>query len=124
MTTSAEVCIPNINMPERRKRLRFGIVAFAVALLALAVLLVTGADPIWRLLLFAPFAGAASGYFQWKDQTCVGFASMNARKIGDTLETIEDPTELAQVRLQARRVQIKAALAGVLLTAAAFLLSF
>jgi hypothetical protein len=36
--------------------------------------------------------------------------------LGDQVEKIEDPTELAQVRRQARRVNIKAVLAGIVLT--------
>jgi hypothetical protein len=38
------------------------------------------------------------------------------------MEQIEDATELAQVRLQARRIQTKALLAGLLLTLIALVL--
>lgn len=36
--------------------------------------------------------------------------------MGDTVEKIEDPAELAQVRRQARQVNIKSVLAGIALT--------
>ena len=36
--------------------------------------------------------------------------------MGDQVEKIEDPAELAQVRKQARRVNIKTVLAGIVLT--------
>jgi len=36
--------------------------------------------------------------------------------LGDEVEKIEDPAELAQVRKQARRVNIKAVVAGIALT--------
>jgi hypothetical protein len=36
--------------------------------------------------------------------------------LGDKVEKIEDPAELAQVRRQARQVNIKAVLAGIVLT--------
>ena len=36
--------------------------------------------------------------------------------MGDEVEKIEDPAELAQVRKQARRVNIKAVVAGIALT--------
>ena len=36
--------------------------------------------------------------------------------MGDKVEKIEDPAELAQVRRQARRVNIKSLLAAILLT--------
>jgi hypothetical protein len=42
--------------------------------------------------------------------------------LGDKVEKIEDPAELAQVRRQARRVNIKAVLAGIVLTLISLLL--
>lgn len=122
MSVSANVCIPNINSAERRKRLTFGIIAFLVGLALLWLLVANNLGLAWRLLLFMPFAGAASGYFQWKDQTCVAFASQSARKIGDTLEPIQDNAELAQVKQQARSIQLKTGLTALLLTALSFLL--
>ena len=110
------VCIPNISTEERLKRLRFGIVAFVVAIAILAVLMVTGVSAWWRLLLFLPFAGAATGFFQWRDKTCVGLSARQSRKLGDQMEKIEDPAELAQVRRQANRVQVKAFATAAILT--------
>jgi hypothetical protein len=119
---SGEVCIPNISTAERRKRLTFGLVTFAISLAVLAVLIATGANRLWRLPLLLLFWGAATGYFQWRDKTCVGLANLNSRKLGDNMEKIEDAAELAQVRRQARRVQIKAFLAAVPLTLIALIL--
>jgi len=42
--------------------------------------------------------------------------------LGDKVEKIEDPAELAQARRQARRVNIKAVLAGIVLTLISLLL--
>jgi len=64
-----EVCIANISPKGRKKRLRFGIVQFAVSLVILAVLLLLGADKVWRLPLFFMFGAAAAGFFQWRDKT-------------------------------------------------------
>jgi len=111
-----EVCIPNISAAERRKRLVSGIVALVIGLAVLAALILTGANLWWRVLLFLPFAGATSGFFQWRDKTCVGLSARDSRKIGDQMEKIEDPAELAQVRRQANRVQIKALATGLVLT--------
>ncbi|MGC1376346.1 MAG: hypothetical protein WA821_08990 [Anaerolineales bacterium] len=116
------VCIPNISTEERLKRLRFGVIAFAVAIAILVVLMVTGVSSWWRLLLFLPFAGAGTGFFQWRDKTCVGLSARQSRKLGDQMEKIEDPAELAQVRWQANRVQVKAFAAAVALTLIALLL--
>ena len=64
-----EVCLANISPAERRKRLNFAIMQFAVALIVLAALLVTGVDKFWRLPLFLMFASAGASYFQWRDKT-------------------------------------------------------
>jgi hypothetical protein len=42
--------------------------------------------------------------------------------LGDQVEKIEDPAELAQVRQQARRVQLKAMLVAIPLTLLALML--
>ena len=116
------VCIPNISTAERQKRLTFGVITFVVTLIILAILVFSGANPLWRLPLFFLFMAAASGYFQWRDKTCVGLARLDSRKTGDHMEKIEDQSELAQVRRQARRVQTKAIIAAVPLTLIALLL--
>jgi hypothetical protein len=66
---AGEVCVPNISTRERRKRLASGVIMFAISLAILAVLIATGASRWWRLALFPLFAGAASGFFQWRDKT-------------------------------------------------------
>ncbi len=66
---SGEVCIPNISMRERRKRLTSGVIMLAISLAILAVFMVTGTGRWWRLILFLPLAGAAAGFFQWRDKT-------------------------------------------------------
>jgi hypothetical protein len=109
----ATACIANISTEERYKRLRFGLTSLALSLIVLAVLVFTGVDRLWRLPLFFLFAGATTGFFQWYDKTCVAFARVNARKIGYTMETITDEAELAQVKAQARKVQMKAFFAAI-----------
>jgi len=64
-----KVCIPNISARERRKRLAGGVMAFVIALVVLAVLIVADTSRGWRLALFPLFAGATSGFFQWRDKT-------------------------------------------------------
>ena len=64
-----EVCISNISTRERRKRLAAGVMMLVISLAILAVLMATGANRWWRLALLPLFAGAASGFFQWRDKT-------------------------------------------------------
>ncbi len=69
MSTTSEVCTPNINTRERRKRLAAGVIQFAISLAVLAALIAIGADRWWRLVLLPMFWGAAAGFFQWRDKT-------------------------------------------------------
>ena len=54
----------------------------------------------------------------------MGLAARGSRQLGDQVEKIEDPAELAQVRKQARRVQFKALLAAIPLTLVALVLPY
>jgi len=64
-----DICIPNISLKERRKRLKSGLIFLAIGLAVLVVLLIAGISPWWRLGLFPFFAGSATGFFQWRDKT-------------------------------------------------------
>jgi hypothetical protein len=66
---TSESCIANISPYERRRRLISGGVMIVISLAVLAVLMAGGASRWWRLALFPLFAGAASGFFQWRDKT-------------------------------------------------------
>lgn len=62
-------CVPNIGPAQRRKRLRFGLVAWVMGAVALAALLVLDADRGWRLLLALPFWAGALGFLQHREKT-------------------------------------------------------
>lgn len=66
---TGEACIANISPLERQKRMRFGIVQFAISLVILAVLVILNVNPLWRFPLLLMFTAAATGYFQAKDKT-------------------------------------------------------
>lgn len=67
--TFPDACIPNISPVERRKRLRFGIIALVMTLAILGALIAIGASRWWRIALFPLFASATTGFFQWRDKT-------------------------------------------------------
>ena len=64
-----EICIANISLAERQKRLRFGIQQLIFTLVILAILVLLHANPFWRLPLLFLFWAAAIGYFQARDKT-------------------------------------------------------
>lgn len=112
---AAPACRPNISLPERRRRLVFGVVMLILGVAALIALVLAGVGRWWRLPLAVLFYPAAVGYFQWSDHTCVALAARDQRKLGDRAERIEDAEELARVKAQARAVQRKALATGLAL---------
>ena len=65
----ADVCIANISLEQRQKRLRFGIQQFIVTLVILEVMILLHLNPLWRLPLLFLFWASAVGYFQARDKT-------------------------------------------------------
>lgn len=53
----------------------------------------------------------------------MGLAARGSRHLTDEVEAIEDAAELAQVRRQARGVNVKSAVASLILTAITFLIA-
>jgi hypothetical protein len=63
------VCFTNIGPREQRRRMVFGVAAYAIGFALAALLIWTGVAPLWRALLFLPFAAGGIGYFQARDKT-------------------------------------------------------
>lgn len=113
--------VANIGTRERRKRLIWGIVSFAVGV-AIAVLLAAVRAPlVWRLPLFLPFLVAALGIFQARDKTCVKLAARGQRDLDDGPHQITDAAELRWVQRQARSVYVKSVITAAILTVLALI---
>jgi len=118
-----QACIPNISTAERLKRLAFGVMMFLLALAVLTILVFTGVSHWWRLAIFPLFISATTGFFQWRDKTCVGLAARGSRKLGvGAEERIVEPEELAHVRRQVRKVNLESSLTAIVITLIAFIL--
>jgi hypothetical protein len=117
----AAECVPNIGPAQRRGRLLFGLAAIAVGVVVAGVMIATGVDRGWRVLLLLPFWAGSNGYFQSREHTCVGLASRGQRDMDSGPERIEDAAELEKVRRQARLVYWKGGLSALALTGLALL---
>lgn len=62
-------CIANIGPRQRRKRLLMGVAATVASVVALGLLLATGAPRVARLLAALPFWSGALGILQHREKT-------------------------------------------------------
>lgn len=63
------VCIANIGPRARRKRMNFGVTLLVAGGVVAALLVGSGADRLWRLLLFFPSWAGAMGVLQAREKT-------------------------------------------------------
>ena len=66
---SQAVCYENIGPRERAHRARFGYLALAFGVALAVVLVLSGAERAWRLLVFFPIAGGVTSWLQARERT-------------------------------------------------------
>ena len=105
-TTDYQPGVCNIGPAEIARRRKAGHVGLIATAILFAVLLITGAPPLARLLLILPAAAAASGYLQAWFKFCAGFGSRGMFNFGDvgTTEQVADDTARALDRARARQI--------------------
>lgn len=104
----------NIGPEEIASRRSFGWAALAATIVLLALLLWTGINPWWRLLIFFPATLCASGFLQAYFHFCVGFARAGVFNFGPrgSTQPVTDQQAKAKDRTQGTRVTLYAALIG------------
>jgi hypothetical protein len=105
-TTDYQPGVCNIGPAEIARRRKAGHIGLIATAILFAVLLITGAPPLARLLLILPAAAAASGYLQAWFKFCAGFGSRGMFNFGDvgTTEQVADDTARALDRARARQI--------------------
>ena len=112
----------NIGPIGRRWRTTGGIAFLGVGVAAAAALVLLGIDRGARLLVFAPFFGAAMGLLQARDHTCVMLAARSQCEIGRGVGSVTDSWLAGQLRRQAREVILESAIVAAFLTGLVLLL--
>jgi hypothetical protein len=114
----------NIGPAEIARRRRAGHLGVAMAIGLLIVLLAIDAPTPFRLLVFLPAAGAASGYLQAIFRFCAGFGSRGVFNFGEVgrTETVVAADARARDRAMAARIGVASALVGAVVAIAAVLL--
>jgi ferric-dicitrate binding protein FerR (iron transport regulator) len=103
----------NIGPEEIARRRRAGHVGLLVTLAVLAVLVVSHAPPLARLIAILPAAGSASGYLQAWLKFCAGFGSRGIFNFGQLGETTAVENADARARDRRRSRQIGLASLGI-----------
>ncbi len=110
----------NIGSAEIVYRRRFGWVLSGVTLAGLLVLLWSGVDPLWRLLLSIPAGLSAVGFLQARSHFCVRLAHEGIYNFGPLGERtrVQDADARRRDRRKAGRIVASAAIIGLLFAAA------
>ena len=118
----AGVC--NIGPEEIAARRRAGHVGLAATALVFVGLVLVGAPPVARLILFVPAAVAASGYLQAWLKFCAAFGSrgiFNFGPMGSTTSVLDDASR-ARDRRKALQIGLASGLIGLAVAVVAVLL--
>lgn len=114
----------NIGPAEIRRRQWVGHIGAAATIIGFILLIVIGANPLWRLLLFFPAAASASGYLQAILHFCAGFGSRGIYNFGPLgrQEQVTDTDALRSDRAMSNRIGLGAAVIGLVVAVIALLL--
>jgi hypothetical protein len=104
---------PNIGPQGQDRRLRGGVVFFALTLVLAVILTKTGAAAELRWLLALPFFVAVMGISQALCRTCAFMALAGERERGYDRETVLDSDERSALRARGRRLMITSAVIAV-----------
>jgi hypothetical protein len=109
----------NIGPREQRKRRLLGLVALTVGVATAFVLVVYDAPRLSRAIIFFPIWIAGLGLMQAREKTCIALAARAKRNMDASEESVEDATLIAQLRDKARRINRRAVVTALAITALA-----
>jgi hypothetical protein len=104
----------NIGADEIRRRRYAGWIGLGTTAVAFALLVWSGVNPWWRLLLFFPAAASASGFLQARLRFCAGFARRGIfifSTFGQEQQVVEEKARAAD-RRRGNQIAIYASLIG------------
>ena len=114
----------NINMAEVAYRRKWRNIGLIVAVLLLAVLLLTGASRWLRVIIFLPLIVGVVGYYQTKHRFCVSYGSSGMQNADEGSEKAKkvDNASAAKDKQLAQTINRKALLVSVAIMALILLL--
>lgn len=116
----------NIGPAEIKRRQQAGWAALIATVALWLLLIILDAPAPWRLLLFFPASFAALGFLQARLRFCAGFGMQGLRNFGPQAgktDTVEQAEYRRKDRQKAIQIGLYAALMGLVVALAAFLLA-
>lgn len=112
----------NIGPGERRQRMIFGVVIIQISIVAWALLLAFGLDPLWRLSLLVPLWLGLMGIGQAHYQICVGFDFIGKvdPAVAGNIAGHDSPEFKRALRLRSLKLMAGTGTGAALLTALAY----
>jgi hypothetical protein len=111
----------NIGPRERRKRRLMGVVALTVGV-GLAFVLVIFQAPRWsRVIIFFPIWMAGLGLIQSREKICIALAATGKCNMDEGEESLDDENLIEQLRVKARRINLRALITAGAITLLALL---
>ena len=119
---ATEIPVGNIGARGCQRRRMGGLVWSIIAIVALAWMVAAHASRSMLLVLVIPFALAALGFLQAREQTCVFHAAIGTRENVAGVVKL-DPRAASDVKRRAWRVGVMSVAIAVVLTAAIYLVA-
>jgi hypothetical protein len=108
----------NIGPAEIRNRRNTGLISAAIGVALLVILIVTGAPPLTRAIVFVPFAIGASALIQARLHFCAGFGAAGlfnfSNEVGKT-DSVSQADYRAKDKKKAIQITVAAAIIGLVI---------
>lgn len=111
---------PNIAQKEVRKRLMIGYVSLFATIIAIIYTVFFDQNQL-RFLVFFPAIAATVTFFEVLDRTCILYAYLGIKNMGDKYQKEREDDSLKVQRMQSLKIVIKALVAAFLITGVVYL---
>ena len=112
---------PNIARGEVRKRLYIGYVGLFGTIITIMYTVFFNQDHL-RFLIFFPAILTTVTFFEVLDRTCIVYAYLGIKNMGDTYHKERESDSLKVQRIQSIKIVVKSIISAIIITAAAYII--
>ena len=112
---------PNIARCEVRKRLYIGYIVLFGTIITIMITVFFNQDHL-RFLIFFPAILTTVTFFEALDKTCIVYAYLGIKNMGDKYHKEREPDSLKVQRIQSIKIVVKSIISAIIITAAAYII--